>query len=71
MFQNHRVQRIIQQFFTLTNGTEVPALQSAFDEYQQIYESIRRSKQKADMTLKAIHDSVDSLVSFILDDLGK
>ena len=58
-------------FFILTNGTDNPALQSAYDEYQQLYEMVQKSKYKADMTLKAILDSVDSLTSFILEDLGK
>ena len=71
LFQNRRIQRIIQQFFILTNGTDNPALQSAYDEYQQLYEMVQKSKYKADMTLKAILDSVDSLTSFILEDLGK
>ena len=69
--QNRRIKRIIQQFFILTNGTENPELQSAFDEYQRTYDLVQKSKYKADMTLRAIHDSVDSLVSFILEDLGK
>lgn len=55
----------------MTNGTDNPALQAAFDEYQHTYELVRDSKYKADMTLRAIHDSVDSLISFILEDLGK
>lgn len=63
--------KIISHFFSTVNNTENPALTTAFEEYQAVYLEVRNCRQKADATLKAIHASINSLVSFILEDLGK
>ena len=63
--------KIISHFFDTVNNTQNPELTAAFEEYQAVYTEMRTCRQKADATLKAIHASINSLVSFILDDLSK
>ena len=60
----------MQVYRKANQGMINSTVQASFEEYQSLSQAITRSRQKAATTSTAIRKSVQSLIGFILSDLG-
>ena len=65
------MKKIVRHFLRIVNETNAVEVQGAYNEYQALYDDIKQIRRRSEKALASILASVDSLVDFILVELGK